>query len=247
MIHLVIPAYNEADNAALMAASLKGAAPSLGEAVGVHWVDDGSRDGSAGLFVRAAEGLDVRVITHEVNQGVAQAFRSGFDAALKIAKPEDMIVTLEADNTGDLGVLTEMIRNFRQGADIVLASCYAPGGEVVGTNLFRIILSRSANLLIQSLFPMKGVHTYSSFYRIYRAEALADVRNGYGDYFEERGFVCVVELLIRFFLMHKTIREVPMTLRTARRVGQSKMKIINTIRGYLKVISKYVFRRFRKI
>ncbi len=81
---------------------------------------------------------------------------------------------------------------------------------------------------------MPRVCTYSSFYRVYRAPFLEYALRSYGvRLIEERGFVCVVEMLLKFGLLNARISEVPLRLDGQRRKGASKMKVLRTIRGYV--------------
>ena len=203
-------------------------------------VDDGSRDNTVDVVRNYTDRMPVTVISHSVNQGVGAAFRTGFEAALLLTNPEDVIVTMEADNTSDLAILPEMVEGVLSGrSDLVLASCYSPGGGIEGTNLWRKFLSWSANLLLVIAFPIRNVKTYSSFYRAYKAGSLRRSIEAY-EYrlIEEPGFVCMVEVLIKMHRLGIRISEVPMILRIGLRKGSSKMKILNTIRGYINFIMK---------
>lgn len=242
MIYLVIPAYNEEENIGKLLSGIRGVFSSVSDELHMVLVNDGSIDRTAEVFAEHSRGMMATLLSHSPNRGVAEAFRRGFDHVLTEAQSGDLIVTLEADGTSDLAILETMTRKARNEADAVLASCYAEGGFVKGTNWIRILLSRIANFLIVSFFPMKGIHTYSSFYRVYRVSALADVRRLYGDYFREKGFVCVIELLIRLKQIGKTIKEVPMVLDTSHRIGKSKMNVPKTILGYFRLIGAYAFR-----
>jgi dolichol-phosphate mannosyltransferase len=54
------------------------------------------------------------------------------------------------------------------------------------------------------------------------------------------GFTCVVEMLIKMKKMNFKIKEIPMLLRSAERVGKSKMPICKTIFEYIKLCIKGV-------
>jgi dolichol-phosphate mannosyltransferase len=234
MIYFIIPAFNEAANLPALLSSLSEWSRTRHEPSHIIVVDDGSRDATPEIL-RAFRNLPVTVVRHEINRGVHEVFRSGFSAWSKMpAEPQNVVVTLEADNTSSLEILDTMLIRARQGDDLVLASCYAPGGEVVGTNSFRRILSFSANLILRCTPGMPTVDTFSSFYRIYRAPFLENALRSYGSRFiEERGFVCVVEMLLKFGALEARISEVPLRLDGSLRKGASKMKVLRTIRGYL--------------
>lgn len=234
MIYFIVPAYNEAANLPELLASLRHWSESRHELCHLIAVDDGSTDSTA-EDLETYKSFPVTVVRHGVNRGVQEAFRSGFRAwSEHPAGAGDLVVTVEADNTSSLEILDLMIARARQGDDLVLASCYAPGGEVVGTNLYRRTLSSCANLILRCTPGMPSVYTFSSFYRIYRAPFLECAMRSYGPrLIEEQGFVCVVEMLLKFGLLKAQISEVPLRLDGERRKGASKMKVFRTIRGYL--------------
>jgi dolichol-phosphate mannosyltransferase len=247
MIYFIIPAFNESANVPRLISSLKDWSRSRSQPVHLIAVDDGSTDGTGELFA-ACPDLPVTVVRHAANRGVHEVFRSGFQAWSKLpAGPQDLAVTLEADNTSSLEILDVMLARAREGYDVVLASCYAPGGEVVGTNLFRRTLSFCANLILRCTPGMPRARTFSSFYRIYSGSFLACAMQCYGDrLIEESGFVCVAEMLLKFGLLKARISEVPLRLDGSCRVGASKMKVLRTIRGYLALFTHAATGRLAK-
>jgi len=247
LIFFVIPAYNEQENIGALLENIRALGFESGD-YRVIVVDDGSRDRTVEIVQAVSSKVPVQVVSHPVNQGVGAVFRTGFDAALKLAAPSDVIVTMEADNTSDLAILPEMLRKVSSEADLVLASCYAPGGRIEGTNVWRKVLSWGANLLLVLAFPIQGVKTYSSFYRAYKAGMLAQAIQAYdGKMIEQPGFVCMVEVLVKMHRLGVKITEVPMVLRINMRKGASKMKVSKTIRDYIGFILTDLRQRGRQL
>jgi dolichol-phosphate mannosyltransferase len=202
-------------------------------------VNDGSTDGTKELVESYAKRFPITLLNHDANKNVGQVFRTGFQYVLSQAGPDDIIVTKEADNTGDLDILPTMLKNIENGYDFVLASCYAKGGKIIGTTADRRLLSFVANTMLKVCFPMRGINTYSSFYRAYRAESLKKAFEAYGGrLIEEDGFVCMVEMLVKLRRLPVKIVEVPMVLRCNLRKGASKMKKRQTMAAYLRLIFK---------
>jgi len=76
----------------------------------------------------------------------------------------------------------------------------------------------------------------SSFFRLYSAPVLKRLQARYGDgIVETPGFECMVELLAKLIEVDATISEVAMPLDGGQRLGKSKMRLLRTIRGYLRV------------
>lgn len=239
----IIPAYNEENNIGLLLENIAALGYQRNE-YQIIVVDDGSRDRTVEIVHSYEKRLPITVISHSNNQGVGAVFRTGFEAALEIVHPTDTIITMEADNTSDLGILPEMLKKVSSEADLVLASCYAQNGRIVGTNIWRKILSWGANLMLLVVFPLKGVKTYSSFYRVYNAGILQRSIDAYqGCLIEQPGFVCMVEMLVKMNRLGVRISEVPMILRIGMRKGSSKMRIMQTIQGYIKFIAADIFHR----
>jgi dolichol-phosphate mannosyltransferase len=104
----------------------------------------------------------------------------------------------------------------------------------VGATRFRTILSHLANSFVKTFLDIRGLMTVSSFYRLYRAEAIRRLQRDYGvGIVERRGFESMVELVLKMIYLRMSISEVPMLLDSGRRVGKSKMRISRTGLGYL--------------
>lgn len=238
-LYFVIPAFNEAKNLPSLFDEIELAVGQTNHKIIL--VDDGSTDGTKEMLAEHSASLPLIIVTHPRNVGVGAGFRNGYTRLLGLpgTSPDDILVTIEADNTSDLKILPAMISKIDGGADLVLASCYAPGGRVEGTNWWRVILSAGANALIRTLFKMHNVHTYSSFYRVMKLQLLSKLSKTYGSrMIEEPGFICMVELLLKFRRIGARIDEVPMILKGSRRKGASKMRVISTTLSYLKLISR---------
>jgi len=227
----VVPAYNEAENLPRLLAELESRPQYFPHGSRLIVVDDGSADGTAELAERYAGPLPVEVLRLGVNQGPGAAFRAGFAAALASCGPEAFVVTLEADTTGDLAALAEMIERAAAGADVVLADWV-----MVDVAPLRRALSKGAALIVRRLLGLEA-RTVSSFFRVYRASALRRASERYGDeLIRESGFACKAELLAKLAHLGVRIDEVPVALDTSRRVGRSKMPILRTIVAYWRMV-----------
>lgn len=233
MIYFLIPMYNEEGNLELLHKNLSSAVQD--EDCFYVFVDDNSSDNSVKMVKELFASENLKVITKETNHGPGHSFNLGFDYILDQANSDDTVVTLEADNTSDLSILPVMLMNKKMGFSLVLASVYAQGGGFSKTSFFRVLLSFVANMFLRMMFDIK-VLTLSSFYRVYSVEQLQKIKTQYGTIIKEAGFICMVEILIKAIKTEASVIEVPMKLRSDNRVGKSKMKIVKTIRAYIKFL-----------
>jgi dolichol-phosphate mannosyltransferase len=233
-LHVVLPALDEAGNIERVFSDLRNAAAEHPELeFSVILVDDGSTDGTGPLALQAAGELPTRVIRHETPQGPGRAFASAFVALAGVVGEADRILTLEADNTSRLELVGPMLRRLDDGEDVAFASPYMYGGGVVETTALRVALSHIANTSVKEMLGLSGLHTVSSFYRMYRGTAFLQLQRHFGPNIVERaGFECMVEAALKMVYLQLRITELPMVLDTSRRVGASKMRITRTILGY---------------
>jgi dolichol-phosphate mannosyltransferase len=239
MVIFVIPAYNEEENLEHLFDNVRKFMAYFEHEYRVILVNDGSTDGTVEVVQRLQKTLPITLVNHAQNHGPGHAFMSGFHVALDMAADDDMVVTIEADNTSDLLILNKMLEQCRRGHDLVLASVYGKG-KVVGAPLNRKVLSWCANSMLKMVLQIKGVHTFSSFFRVYRAAMLKQAMALYQDrLMEEAGFACMVELLVKLHRLGYRIVEVPMLLDSKIRVGESKMKAIRTTISYFKLMYRY--------
>jgi dolichol-phosphate mannosyltransferase len=230
MIYVLIPTYNEVDNLTLLSENLFS---SLNEQ-DVHYVfsDDGSTDGTQKKIQELFKNQSFNLLGDGKNYGPGHAFNLGFEWILANSNSEDRIVTMEADNTSDIDLLPKMLKIQSFGYDLVLASVYAQGGGFEKTSFIRKFISFFANMLFRTFFNIK-VLTLSSFYRVYSVSILKSVKQQYGTLINEKGFICMLEILLKCIKVESKIIEVPMTLKSGNRVGKSKMKIFKTTVAYL--------------
>jgi glycosyltransferase involved in cell wall biosynthesis len=240
----VIPAFNEEENLPRLLHDLE-ERPMLWSGGHVILVDDGSSDGTVAV-ARSYDGPVPLILVRQIrNQGAGRAFDRGFRFALELCDDDDLIVTLESDTTSDLDALEAMLAEARSGADVVLASVHADGGEMVGAGKFRESLSRAASTAVRVTAGIDAT-TVSSFFRVYRAGMLRTAYERHGDAFiREGGFACKAEILGKLSRMEASIAEVPVDLDASRRIGESKLKVLPTMAGYTRLMARQVATRMR--
>lgn len=237
MIYILIPVFNESANLVKLSESIDKL--DFDVKICIVFVDDASTDNTVFMIHEYFKRFDYHVIQKELNIGPGDSFNRGFEFILTLNNnPNDHIVTIEADNTSDLNILKDMITISSLGYDLVLASVYVQSGGFYKTSKLRLIISYFANLIMRMVFKFR-VRTISSFYRVYRAGLIRRIKTEFRQIIEEKGFVSMVEVLLKSILLDIKIIEVPMLLKSKERVGKSKIKIIKTIISYLSFIFHY--------
>jgi dolichol-phosphate mannosyltransferase len=212
----------------------------------VEWlvIDDGSSDRTVEV-ARAHRGpLPLEIVELGTNQGPGRAFDAGFRRALAVARDDDLIITLESDTTSDLDAVDAMLAVAAEGADVVLASHHAEG-ELANVSRHRRFLSRAASSAIRRSAGLDA-RTVSSFFRVYRVRTLREGYAVHGEGFiREPGFACKAEVLIKLSRMGARVAEVPVCLDWSRREGESKLRVLPTMAGYARLMTRQVASRGR--
>jgi dolichol-phosphate mannosyltransferase len=244
VIYVVLPAYNEADNIKPL---LDGLAVAMRDGGLPHYkvlaVNDGSTDDTLAHLEALRDVLPLDILDNQVNMGLAETLKRGLVAAVEVAADDDIIVTMDADNSHLPALIKRMVLSVQEGNDVVIASRFRYGSKVRGVPIYRKMLSSGASLLFRALFPIDGVRDFTCGYRAYRAgllkRAFADL--GPSAIISEKGFSCMVDILLKIREYDPIITEVPLILRYDQKQGASKMNVMRTVVDTLKLVAR---RRF---
>ena len=238
-IFFLLPAYNEAENILSLLEKILSLEKSLPSkyTLSIIIIDDGSSDDTATCVKNFHNLTSLQLIRHKHNMGLGGALRTGLKTISSIIQPNDVAVTMDADNTHDPFLIIPMIKKVEEGADVVIASRYQRGSQERGVPLLRILMSRLGNTAFRILFCVPRVRDYSSGYRMIRGSTLIDLsRKTGGTFFKKEGFACMTELLLNLSSCTNCFSEVPLVLRYDYKKGPSKMIPGKTIMEYLSLI-----------
>lgn len=239
-ILLLIPAYNEER-------SIQGLIGRVQTLVDNHDLDfklvvvnDGSSDETLSV-VRGFEcSYPIEVIDVQPNQGLANAMRIGLQFAWNNLGENDILVTMDADDSHNPLLIPRMVLQIHEGSDIVIASRFQKGAVIKGLSSFRQVTGRGASLLFRTLIGLKNVKDYTCGFRAFSGRILLLAKEKYGNrMIEEQGFSCTAEILLKMSKLDAIIHELPMILRYDRKIGESKMKVGKTISQTLALVRKY--------
>jgi dolichol-phosphate mannosyltransferase len=243
----LIPVYNEEASIGPLLNNFDLVFASAGGEVEILVVNDGSTDRTMEV-VRSYQGsLPLHCLDHAVNGGLGKVIRDGLTYACHHLQDEDLVVTLDGDNSHHPDLIPAMARAISQGSDIVIASRFRPGARIHGLSWSRRQFSVLARLLFSLFAPIPGVRDYTCGYRAYRVSLLKKGFVHYGDRFiQETGFSCMVEILLKLARFKPVCLEFPLILRYDLKTGASKMKVRKTVYKTLALLKDYWFsRRFR--
>jgi dolichol-phosphate mannosyltransferase len=229
-ISIIIPMYNEQENAEDTIRRVSQTMLPSGKSFEIIPVNDGSTDRTFEILTRIAlVNGHVRVGSYGKNGGRGKALRHG----LKIAHGR-YVATIDADLSYDPKYILEMARALDEEGevDVVLASAYMEGGNTEGVPRDRLFISRMGNKILKAALP-EDISTLTCIVRCYRREVIDSLD------LESDGKEIHLEILSKVLAMGYKVKEIPATL-TSRKKGKSKFAFRAT------AISHIVFTVFER-
>ena len=169
-----------------------------------------------------AELPSIRGLRNDIGRGVLNAMKAGIAASAG-----DYVLISMADGSDEPHVVDRMVALARDGADVVSASRYMPGGHQIGGPLLKRAMSRTAGL---SLHWFGGVATHdpTNNFKLYARRFLdaTPIQS-------EAGFELALELTVKATLTGRRVAEVPTTWRD-RTAGESNFKLRQWLPHYLR-------------
>lgn len=250
MIYVLLPAYNEEHGIGKVLEKLCVIAEDSVETFRIVVVDDGSIDYTSDVVNSFNGRLDIKLIQFEKNLGVAEVFKNGYRYICEDSTWESNVcVVLDADDTQCPKTIDKMVKKIREGNDIVIASRFQTGGNMIGCPALRLVFSYGISWLLRMVIGLPNVKDYSTFYRAYRVSVLKTAFKRYGDsLIKGIGFSVNTSFLLKLANITNRICEVPSVLRYDAKMSKSGNRILKTIFGYLKLIYEYwTLDKYRKM
>ena len=238
-IFLTLPAYNEEESLPNLFTAFLAEMDKAGYQRQVVIVDDGSKDRTREVIKEWSSKLPIELVIHPQNRGLGETIRDALARAAEMANPDDLIVTMDADNTHSPALIPQMVAEIDAGKDVVIASRYCKGSKVVGLAAHRHLMSYGARVIFQMACPIPGVKDYTCGFRAYRASVVQKALAQLGPALvTERSFACMAEILLRLAKYPLKFAEVPMVLRYDLKGGASKMRVGTTTMKTLRLIAR---------
>jgi dolichol-phosphate mannosyltransferase len=232
-VSVVVPVYNEGPAVEPTLRRLAAAVSTPHEILVVY---DYEEDSTVPVIARLSlEFGTIRGLRNELGRGVLNAMKAGIAAS----KGRLVVVTM-ADGSDEPEAIDDMVRLADEGADVVAASRYMPGGRQIGGPRLKTLLSRFAGL---TLHHLAGVETHdpTSNFKLYSRRFLDAVT------IESRaGFELALELTVKATITGRRVAEVPTTWRD-RTSGKSNFKLREWLPHYLRWYLTAMRHRRRRI
>jgi len=158
-ISIIIPTYNEKENIKKLIPDTEKVLKENKIRGEIIIIDDNSPDGTGEL----AESLNkkyrnIKVMHRKKKAGVGSARMLGFSIA-----SNDIILSMEGDNTHNPKYIPKFIKEIEKGADLVIGSRYLKDSKIINWPIKRRIVSKTANFIT----------------RFFAGTRLTDATNGY--------------------------------------------------------------------
>jgi dolichol-phosphate mannosyltransferase len=217
----VVPVYNEGRNvvATLAALAREVKTPARVLICYDHVEDDtlpairASPDAHAGLPVE---------FVRNPGLGAHSAVMTGFAASTA-----PFILIYPADDDYNAGRLDAMVARAREGCDIVCASRFMPGGEMVGCPWLKAALVRSGSFTLHHFARLPTTDASNGF-RLFSRRVVERIAVQ-----SDQGFCYSIELLVKVHRLGWKIGELPVQW-FERRHGASRFRVLKWLPAYLR-------------
>jgi glycosyltransferase involved in cell wall biosynthesis len=239
LISLILPAYNEAGVITKSLGSLTDYMHTIEKKF--QWeiliVNDGSTDETGELAdAFAASRKNIVVIHHKTNRNLGGALRTGFANS-----KGQYTVVLDIDLSYAPELIEKMLDKLMEtDAEMVIASPYMKGGRNTNVPFFRLLLSKTINILMRKASGI-NIHTFTSMARAYKSEFLNSLS------LKSNTYSINPEIIQKASILRARIIEIPAHLDWSFQKSEGK-KRTSSLRIYkgvlLGLMSSFIFRPY---
>ena len=216
---IVLPVYNEGEAVEPVLRALSAGVATPHELVVVYDFDE---DTTVPVIARLASEIDgLRGLRNDLGRGVLNAMRAGIAGTTA-----PYVLISMADGSDEPRIVDSMFALARNGADVVAASRYMPGGHQIGGPRLKRLMSRAAGLTLH-WFAGVATHDPTNNFKLYSRRFLDSVTIE-----STAGFELALELTVKATIEGRRVAEVPTTWRD-RTAGQSNFKLRKWLPHYL--------------
>lgn len=232
MIKIIFAALNEEKNLPKLIADISKSFNYSNSTYQIIICIDASSDDSFKILSELQKTYPIKILEFQNQRGLGLAFKRLIKEATIDSSDDDLVISLDADNSHACSQFEEMIKYFNEHQlDLLIASRFCKSSKSKGFPLYRQLISKSVSIILQTLFPITNksgtkLKDYTSGYRIYKAAILKKSLEAYGNnYIAETEFTYTCEFLIKLARINAIIDETPISYNYDQKVGKSKLKI----------------------
>ncbi len=231
---IIIPTYNEKDNAPKMIEALAGILPGITDHdMHVLYVDDTSPDGTADVIREYQKKYKwLHLLVNPEKKGLGAAYSKAMPYAMHELKA-DYFMEMDTDFQHPPKDVPRLVAEIDNGYDFIVGSRYIAGGAIPKDWSFnRKFLSVVGNLVARVLLVLPHVHDVTGGFKIYKTKGFMDEFD-----FEKllsKRFAYKIHLFFYMIQKGAKVKEVPFVFDN-RDAGESKI-IKNELQETLRVI-----------
>ena len=248
-IFAILPCYNEGLNIGELIdswCSQKDELLQSGYDLLVVGIDDCSTDNTGEVIESKSEQYEnVALVAHAQNKGLCGGLNTAIEYFLENGSENDLMVLMDGDNTHNPKYVHEMVKKLEtENKDCIIASRYCENSDVIGVASHREFMSDMAKLYYSVMLRVPNVKDYTCGYRLYTYLIIEKLVEKYGkNPIKEKSFACMMELLYKLYTVGAAFGEVGFELRYDNKQGESKMKVIKTMKKSLTTAVKLRFQK----
>lgn len=233
-IGVILPTYCEAQNIEKLIHEIE----SLNLNSSILVIDDSSPDGTAEIIRKIQKVYDnVLLFVRPEKLGLGTAITDGFRIFMSLKNPPKCLLTMDADYSHNPKDIPRLVSSLRIGYDLVIGSRYCKGGNTLNWSIFRLAVSKIANLLASLIVGAK-ICDYTSGLRCYSLNLIKTI---IGE-LHSQTYEIQIETIRQAHIRKFKIKEIPITFAN-RKKGKSKLTF-NEIKQF---ISHIFFKQLLKI
>jgi len=220
-LDIVIPVYNEGNIILATLAELRRSVSTPSRILICYDLPDDNTLAMIDGHPEQVEGLTIEFVRNR-SRGAHAAVMTGFAASRA-----PFVLMFPADDDFNAGMIDVMVGKAEQGADVVCASRFIPGGSMVGCPWLKALLVRTAAFTLYYIAGLPSRDPTNGF-RLFSRRVIERI-----EIESDRGFCYSLELLVKCHRLGWPVSDVPAKW-IERRQGASRFQVLNWVPAYLR-------------
>jgi dolichol-phosphate mannosyltransferase len=249
LIKIIFCCLNEEENLPTLLAEIKKEMQTSSLDYQIISCIDGSNDKSEEILSEFFKNNAGYLLKNINQRGLGLSYKRLFLQVIKNSQSDDLIISLDADNTHKPLQIIDMIDHFKKNnLDLLIASRFCDSSFMKDFPLYRKLISLTTSFILTNVFKVRNIENnfikdYTSGFRIYRTKKLIELYQKLGDNFiEEPEFTYTCELLIKMFMIKSRIDEIAINYDYGKKIGASKLRFFINLKRLMIMILRLKFK-----